>query len=254
MPPETATPTRSPAFSNSNRRTWERTRSGSECTETWYCQAVCRDSPLALSKRSEAPLPNPQTQSGRLSLKRRTFVGDQLSNLLYELARPHILGLFFPPSPHIHLPRLSLFIPNDQQERHLLHRMLANLRIHLLVARIDFHAHPDRFQLSSNLVRILRMPLADRDHHRLHRRQPHRERPGIVLDQHAKKTFHGAIQRPMHHHRLLARPIFRNVFQPKALRQIEIELHGRKLPEPPNRIHQLDINLRNIERSVARNR
>src|SRR5207302_1811094 len=77
------------------------------------------------AERSSAA--EPQTQSGRLSLKGRTFVGDQLSNLLYELARTHILGLFFPPSPHIHLPRLSLFIPNDQQERQLLHRMLANL-------------------------------------------------------------------------------------------------------------------------------
>jgi hypothetical protein len=37
------------------------------------------------------------------------------------------------------------------------------------------------------------------------------------------------------------------------LRQVEIELHGRELPEPPNGIDQLDVDLRSVERGFARN-
>ena len=57
----------------------------------------------------------------------------------------------------------------------------------------------------------------------------------------------------MHHDRLLARPILGDIFKIKPLRQVEIELHGRKLPQPPDRIHQLDIDLRTVKCRLARN-
>src|SRR5207247_7979181 len=56
----------------------------------------------------------------------------------------------------------------------------------------------------------------------------------------------------MHHHRLLARSVFSNVLQPKALRQAEVKLHGRKLPKPANSIYQFDINLRPVKSCFAR--
>ncbi len=55
----------------------------------------------------------------------------------------------------------------------------------------------------------------------------------------------------MHHHGLLARTIFGNILQPEALRQVEVELHRRELPQPSNRVHQLDINLRTVKRRLA---
>ena len=73
-----------------------------------------------------------------------------------------------------------------------------------------------------------------------------------MLDQHAEEALDRSIQRPMHHHRLLARSVFGDVFQSEALRQIEIELHGGKLPQAPDGIHQLDVDLRAVERGFAR--
>src|SRR5579859_7104683 len=58
----------------------------------------------------------------------------------------------------------------------------------------------------------------------------------------------------MHHYRLLARSILGDVLQSKALRQIEIELHGRELPQTANRVHQLEIDLWTVERRLAWNR
>ena len=57
----------------------------------------------------------------------------------------------------------------------------------------------------------------------------------------------------MDHERLLARAVFSDIFQFEALRQIEIELDRGKLPQTPDRIHQLDINLRPVKRRFARN-
>src|SRR5712691_13095593 len=111
--------------------------------------------------------------------------------------------------------------------------MLADLGIHLLVTRIHLHPHPDSLELIRNFVRVLRMPLADWDHRHLHRRQPHRERAGVVLDQHTEETLDRTEERAMHHDRLFARTILRNVLEAEALRQVEVDLYRRELPQPP---------------------
>ena len=58
----------------------------------------------------------------------------------------------------------------------------------------------------------------------------------------------------MHHNRLLARAVFGHIFEAKAGGQVEVELHGRKLPQAPNRVHQLDVNLRPIKGRFAGDR
>src|SRR3989442_15083490 len=58
----------------------------------------------------------------------------------------------------------------------------------------------------------------------------------------------------MHHYRLLAGAIFGNVLQPEASREVEVELHGRELPETADCVHQLDVDLRTVERRFAGNR
>jgi len=57
----------------------------------------------------------------------------------------------------------------------------------------------------------------------------------------------------MHHQRLMALPILAYVFEFEALRQVEVELHGRKLPEPPDGVHPADIDFRPVECSFAEN-
>src|SRR5438309_2851765 len=73
-----------------------------------------------------------------------------------------------------------------------------------------------------------------------------------MLDQNAEEALDRSVQSTMHHHRLLARAVFSHVLQPKALRQVEVKLHGRKLPKPANRIHQFDVNLRPVKSGFAR--
>src|SRR5438309_12050415 len=73
-----------------------------------------------------------------------------------------------------------------------------------------------------------------------------------MLDQNAEEALDRSVQSTMHHHRLLARAVFSHVLQPKALRQIEVKLHGRKLPKPADRIHQFDVNLRPVKSGFAR--
>src|ERR1700746_686247 len=55
----------------------------------------------------------------------------------------------------------------------------------------------------------------------------------------------------MHHHRLLARAVFSYVLQPKALRQVKVKLHSRKLPKSADCIDEFDINLRPIKSGFA---
>ncbi len=88
----------------------------------------------------------------------------------------------------------------------------------------------------------------------LHRRQPQRERAGVVLDQHAEEPLDGTEQRAMHHHRLMPSAVLAHVFKLETRRQIEVELHGRKLPQAAQHVDELDIDLRPVERRFARNR
>src|ERR1035437_6027604 len=229
MPAETATPRRSPALSSSCRRTWESTRSASKCTETWYRTAHVSH------------------------LHARTFLRDQLFDLLHEVRRRHVFRFFFPARTDVDPSCFGFLVPDHQQERHLLHGVLANLGVHLFVARIDLDANADGLQLIRNFVGILRMPLADGDHRYLYRRQPNRKRARVVLDEHTEESLDRSEQCAMHHHRLFARTILGDVLKAEALWQVEVDLDRRKLPQPPDRVHQLDIDLWPVKRRLARN-
>ena len=75
-----------------------------------------------------------------------------------------------------------------------------------------------------------------------------------MLDQHTEEAFDGSVQRPMHHDRLLACSVVCDIFKTEASRKIEIELHGGKLPQSSDGIHQLNINFRAVERGFAGDR
>src|ERR1700724_196407 len=205
IPPETAAPTRSPALSSSCRRIRDRKRSAREFTGTWYrttqvvtaALQLCAGQALAchatLLNRQQRRTGARRTAEGgcpRMNqLHRRALLRDQLSDPLHEIRGRHVFRLFFPPRADVYFSRFRLFIPDYEQERNFLHSVLANLGIHLLVARIHFHAHADRLQLVCDFVGILRVALADGNHRHLHRRQPHRKRARIVLNQHAEESL-----------------------------------------------------------------
>src|SRR5215472_8508094 len=95
------------------------------------------------------------------------------------------------------------------------------------------------------------MLFADGNHRQLNRREPKRKSAGIVLDQHTEKALHRSEQGAVDHERLLARAVFRYVFQLEAFGQVEVELDGAELPGPANGIHKLDVDLGAVERGFA---
>src|ERR1700674_4796537 len=159
-------------------------------------------------------------------LQRRALLCDQLLNLLRELRRAHVFRLLFPARANVHFVRFGFFVSDHQQKRHFLHRVFADLRVHLFVARIDFHPHAGCPQLRRDFFRILRMPLGDRDHRHLHRREPYRKGSGVVFDEYAEEALDRSVEGAVDHEGLLAAAVIRDVFEIEALWQIEVELHG----------------------------
>ena len=123
-------------------------------------------------------------------LECRRLALNQPLHPLHERLRLHRpFGLFLPADAHVDLAGLHLAVAEDELERHLLHGVLADLGVHLLVAQINVHAHAGGLQLVADFVGVGVVLLADRDDDHLHRRQPHRERSGVVLDEHAEEAL-----------------------------------------------------------------
>ena len=132
MPPETVTPTRSPAFSRSCRRMWESTRSASGCTAVWYRRTAAGASRSpSRDARRVALAGQPRAAVATKPTRPDSSPAISFLDLLDKLRRSHVLGLFFPSRAHIHPPRLGFFISHHQKEWYLLHGVLANLAIHL---------------------------------------------------------------------------------------------------------------------------
>ena len=68
----------------------------------------------------------------------RSLIGDQFHYPLAKLLGAHIFGLLFAPSADVHLSGFGFFVAYDEHEGNFLHRVLADFRVHLFVARIDF--------------------------------------------------------------------------------------------------------------------
>jgi len=57
---------------------------------------------------------NKRTTTTLQPLKDRDLLGDQLFDLIHELRRRHVFGLFLAASADVYFARLRLFVANDQ--------------------------------------------------------------------------------------------------------------------------------------------
>src|SRR6202034_3135306 len=89
--------------------------------------------------------------------------------------------------------------------------------------------------------------LADGDEADLDGREPEREGPGVVLDEDAKKPFHGAVEGTMDHDRLVPFAVFAYILKLEAGGQVEVELDRRELPEAAQHVDQLEVDLGTVE-------
>ena len=150
------------------------------------------------------------------------------------------------------LARLGFALAHDQHVGNLLQLRLADLESDLLATLVDLGAQAGGSQRRGDFAGVRVLIVGDRQDGGLHRCQPQRERPGVVLDQDAEEALHGAPQGAVDHHGLVGAPVRPDVLQPEAPRQIEVELHGGQLPRPADRVHELDIDLRSVEGRFVR--
>jgi hypothetical protein len=96
------------------------------------------------------------------------------------------------------------------------------------------------------------VPVRDGHQAQLLRREPQGERAGEVLDEHAAEPLERAEDRAVDHHRAMSKVVLPGVLHVEALRESEIALHGRELPEAADRIAEVKVDLRPVESALAR--
>src|SRR5665213_648639 len=103
--------------------------------------------------------------------------------------------------PTVHASRFALLVSDDEHDRHLLKFMIANAGVHLLIRSIELHANAKIFELATNFLRIRFLRIRDREHDDLHRREPCRKIPCIMLDKQAAKPLERSEWRAMDYDR-----------------------------------------------------
>src|SRR3989338_9267924 len=96
------------------------------------------------------------------------------------------------------------------------------------------------------------MRFADREHARLHRREPGREGTVVVLDKHRRAALERAGDSRAYHHDALFLSLFVNAGQVETLGDVHVQLYGRYLPLPAGGVCRPKVELRSVERGFAR--
>src|SRR5688572_2542615 len=84
---------------------------------------------------------------------------------------------------HGHCAFGGFAIAYDEHVGNLLKLRLTDLISNLLLALVDLHPESRSEEPRSGAVGVRYMPVGDRQHNRLHRREPQRKRTGIVLNE-----------------------------------------------------------------------
>ena len=100
-------------------------------------------------------------------------------------------------------------------------------------------------------LQVRHVLVGDRDADHLHRRQPGRERAGVVLDQDAEEPLDRAEQRPVDHVRALPGAVGGLVLDAEPAGLLEVDLERGHLPAPPDRVLDVHVDLGRVERALA---
>ncbi len=153
---------------------------------------------------------------------------------------------------HVHRALLDLALAGNQDHRHLGKRVLAHLVGDLLVAQVALDPKSRIGEPLDDLPGIVVGLRHDRRDDDLHRRDPERQRTGVMLEQDADETFHRAADRPVDHRRRLLLSVMVDIERTEALRQVEIDLGGAALPVAPDRIAQHILEFGTVEGALPR--
>ena len=152
--------------------------------------------------------------------------------------------------PHRHRAFRALPIADDQHVGHLLQLGLPDLISNLFLPLVEVGPQPGPPELVADRGGVGQVAVGNRQHHRLNRRQPQRKRPGVVLDQDGDEPLEAAENRPVDDHRPVLGVVGADVFQVEILRLHVIELNRGALPLPADRVGDVEVDLRAVERAV----
>ena len=142
-------------------------------------------------------------------------------------------------------------VADHQHVGDLLQLGLANLVVHLFLAVVELDPEPAPRAVGADLPGVVQVPIGNRQDDRLHRRQPERERAGEVLDQDGDEALEAAEDGAVDHHRPVLGVVGADVVQVEALGHRVIELDRAALPLAAERVGDVEVDLRPVERAVA---
>ena len=83
------------------------------------------------------------------------------------------------------------------------------------------------------------------------RREPQGERAAVVLDQHGAEPIEGAEDRAVDHHGPVTLVVVAGVLHVEALGHGEVALHGGELPQSPDRVAEMEVDLGPVEGALT---
>ena len=104
----------------------------------------------------------------------------------------------------------------------------------------------------ATVSRVFVVAVGDRQHDHLVGGEPEREAAAVVLDQDPREALHRAEQGAVDHHRPVLGVVRARVGELEALRHEVVDLAGAALPGAPERVGDVEIDLRPVEGAVAR--
>ena len=145
------------------------------------------------------------------------------------------------------------FIPvsEDEDVRVLEILVLFDLFLHIALGVIRLDADAAFLQKRENLLRVGIMLRSDRDDADLLRGEPEGEDALEVFDDNSDEALQGAVDRPVNddrHRRYALRGL---IAQAEIMRELEVELDGPALPFSPERVLDLEVDLRSVEGPVS---
>jgi len=102
-----------------------------------------------------------------------------------------------------------------------------------------------------NALRMLALSIGNWDNLHLNRRQPQGKSAGVMLNEHAEKTFERPKQCAMYHDRPMFLAILADVGDVKPLRLVKIDLYRRTLPRATYGVPNFNVNLWAIKHTLA---
>src|SRR5688572_19724061 len=161
--------------------------------------------------------------------------------------------LLLPRPAHAQGERITLgfALSYDGHVRNLEGLGLAYSIIQRLGPIVEMHAGATNLEALDNRLGSVTRLIRDRNHSHLLRSEPQRKCSGVMLDESADESLHRSHQNAMQHHRPMRSVVRTGVLELEALWKIEIELHGRALPFAPDRVNELEVQLRSVERPAA---